>query len=180
MIFLGFALMGFAAILLIVFLLGKYYAIGICEDAKQIYDSATSSCVVDPRTLATATITDWVNWPVVLVGVAFLVGAYLSFAFRENSKTARELRKLQMQERTRLFRTALFCAGLITLLFSIGSAGFTGFGNPKSWSSAFSAMNAAGEMRWLAVPLFVTALVLFACALVAHFFERLLLANEKL
>jgi hypothetical protein len=46
------------------------------------------------------------------------------------------------------------------LLCAIVSIGGLGVGNPKKWSSLFSAFQAAGHMRWMIGPLAVVGSVL--------------------
>lgn len=58
--------------------------------------------------------------------------------------------------------------GLVAGAFSLIVAGASGVGNPKNWSSAFSAMSAAGLLRWAAMPLAVVAGILLVAAVLLH------------
>jgi hypothetical protein len=78
------------------------------------------------------------------------------------SKQQERLNKSANLERLRLVRNWCLVLGLVAGLIAIETIGGLGIGNPKNWASAYEAFAAAGELRWLFVPLIGIAIVLFA------------------
>ena len=66
----------------------------------------------------------------------------------------RDTERLRRLQNLRGWALAL---GAIAGVFSLIVAGASGVENPKNWSSAFSAMAAAGFLRWAAMPLAAVA-----------------------
>ena len=77
-------------------------------------------------------------------------------------KNTERLRRLQN------LRGWALALGVIAGAFSLIVAGASGVENPKNWSSAFSAMAAAGFLRWAAVPLAAVAGILLIAAVFLH------------
>ena len=75
---------------------------------------------------------------------------------------------VEVVQRLEAFRGWAIGLGLIAGVSSLTVAGVGGVGNPKNWSSAFSAMAAAGYLRWAVVPLAALAGILLIAAAVLH------------
>jgi chromate transport protein ChrA len=77
------------------------------------------------------------------------------------SKQFEQLNELANLERLRLVRN--WCLGLefAACLIAIETIAGWGIGNPKNWASAYEAFAAAGELRWLFVPLIGIGIALF-------------------
>jgi hypothetical protein len=65
---------------------------------------------------------------------------------------ATELDRLERQEKFRLWRNCSGAGALISYFLAI-SAVWAAVGNPKTWSSAYSALATAGALSWLSLPL---------------------------
>ena len=78
------------------------------------------------------------------------------------SKQHEQLNELANLERLRLVRNWCLGLGLVACLIAIETIAGWGIGNPKNWASAYEAFAAAGELRWLFVPLSGIAIALFA------------------
>jgi hypothetical protein len=72
---------------------------------------------------------------------------------------ATELDALERQERFRFWRNCSGLGALISFALAV-SAVWAAVGNPKTWSSAYSALATAGALGWLSVPLAVVGTIL--------------------
>ncbi len=75
-----------------------------------------------------------------------------------------ELNQLLRRERLGVARNWCFGLGLVACTIAISLFGDASVGNPKTWTSAYHALAAAGELRWLILPLFGTGLGLLVAA----------------
>jgi hypothetical protein len=71
-------------------------------------------------------------------------------------------------ERFRTLRDWAFGLAIVSFLLGIGTLGLLGQSNPKSATSAYAALQAAGFMRWLFIPMMVVSLGAVAFGLVAQ------------
>lgn len=71
-----------------------------------------------------------------------------------------QLREIARIERLKTLGNWALCLGLLTLVSSVGVAGFGGLGNPKNWSNMFAAMAGEGLLRWGVIPLIAAGLAL--------------------
>jgi hypothetical protein len=82
-------------------------------------------------------------------------------------------KQVELIRRLQALRGWMIGFGLVAGLMSLTVAGVGGVGNPKNWASAFSAMAAAGFLRWAALPLAgVAGILLIAAAALHIFIER--------
>ena len=65
----------------------------------------------------------------------------------------KQLNELARLDKLRLLRTWCFALGFVALAFAFVYIGGWGLANPKNWASAHAAFAAAGDLRWLIVPL---------------------------
>ena len=77
-------------------------------------------------------------------------------------------RTLASAGRLQLLRGWAFALGLVVAVLVLTVAGGLTVGNPKTWSSAFHAMAAAGMLRWAVLTLAVLSGAMFVVALVLH------------
>ena len=76
-------------------------------------------------------------------------------------KQHEQLNEFANLERLKLVRNWCLGLGLVACLIAIETIAGWGIGNPKIWASAYEAFAAAGELRWLFVPLIRIAIALF-------------------
>ena len=75
-----------------------------------------------------------------------------------------ELDQLSRRERLGAVRNWCFGLGLTACITAISLFGGATVGNPKTWASTYHALAAAGELRWLILPLFGIGLALLVAA----------------
>jgi hypothetical protein len=78
-----------------------------------------------------------------------------------------------IHERLKAIRNWCFSLGLIACSLAVTATGATGIGNPKTWSSAYHAMAAAGMLGWFAIGTFCVGVgLVVAGSLAAAFIKR--------
>jgi hypothetical protein len=83
-----------------------------------------------------------------------------------------QFKQLAWLARLRTLRGWALGLGLVSMVSAMTASGLVSTVNPKTWSSAYSAMAAAGMLRWAALPLVMLGAALLALAVVLHIAVR--------
>ena len=82
--------------------------------------------------------------------------------------TDQQLQKIAKHGRLQALRNWALGLGVFAIVTAIAVAGFGSVENPKSWSSAYSAMTQGGLLQWAVVPLIFVGVVLIAVCIGVH------------
>jgi hypothetical protein len=79
-----------------------------------------------------------------------------------------QLRELARVERLRTLRNWALGLSVVAFFLALTAVGIVGVGNPKSASSAYSAMAGEGSLRWSVVPLLAGGAALIIIGAILH------------
>ena len=82
--------------------------------------------------------------------------------------TDQQLQQIARLGRLQALRNWALGLGVFAIVTAITVAGFGSVENPKSWSTAYSAMAQGGLLQWAAVPLVIVGAILLVVGIGVH------------